>query len=445
MEFPTQSADRNADVHGSPVSRKARACGRLLTLPALAIALVASGMMAWSLTIPVATAQTQTTGGSFLSLANRLAAEGNHKAAIPLYRQAHDQDGSDIEPLLGLGTSLMALGQYSEALDVLLAAYERESGDREVLEALGTTYLVLGDKELAKNNLEAAMNRGGRTASLYASLGVTLAAMGDLDGAVDVFDDGLSIFDGDVDLVSNKGLTMAISGDVNRGLALLIEAAGSVDAVMEHRQNLALGYVLAGRNDKARRMASIDLEAVATNDTIAFFQQIAAMAGPRRIEALLYGIAEPRHDLEKPANLVPGPETADQRAAVERIVTEPAAPEPVETPTPTETSLPGVPPLMDPEGWAVQIAAYRSLEDLVKGWAILSEKYADIIGHLEPRRSEVDFGARGEYPDGMFFRLNAGPLEGFSEAREICDQMEAVGGECWIRPPEPEEGRLPKD
>ena len=94
----------------------------------------------------------------------------------------------------------------------------------------------------------------------------------------------------------------------------------------------------------------------------------------------------------------------------------------------------------------MQIAAYRYGREVVKGWEELKDLYRDIIGHLEPRRSEVNFGPREETgPKGFYYRLNAGPLSGFEEAKEICSRLIIAGGECWIRPPEPIEGKLPSN
>ena len=52
----------------------------------------------------------------------------------------------------------------------------------------------------------------------------------------------------------------ALSGRLNDGIANLEAAATAPNSGMDHRQNLAFGYVIAGNIDKARRMASVDLD-----------------------------------------------------------------------------------------------------------------------------------------------------------------------------------------
>ncbi len=97
---------------------------------------------------------------------------------------------------------------------------------------------------------------------------------------------------------------------------------------MEHRLNLAFGYVVAGNIDRARRMASVDLDVNTVVETLAVYEEIAAMAPADRIQALLYGSSNPRHDLEKVANFVPRLAPEETAAAVERILNPPPPPQP---------------------------------------------------------------------------------------------------------------------
>ena len=258
-----------------------------------------------------------------MAMADQLAADGNYADAVPLYREAHDRHSSRHGPLLGLGKSLMALGQYDQALESLLAAQEREEGDPEVLEALGTTYLILGGLVEARAALESSKTRGGSSAELFASLGTTLAALGEVDLAIGAFDEGISLYSEDADLRSNRGLMLALTGNLDDGIDSLEQAAASAGSQMDHRLNLAFGYVLAGNFKKARRMASVDLDIRTANEALSVYSEIAAMEPSDRIQALLYGSSNPRHDLEKPANFVPGLDPADTAAAVDRILNPP--------------------------------------------------------------------------------------------------------------------------
>ena len=416
---------------------------------------------------------------SLVALAERMAAQGDHDAAIPVFRQAHRQNPNRTRPLVGLGLSLAALGSYGEAEDALQRAVDRDDEDAQALRALGNVLLVMGRPEHALIYFEQAVAQAGRDGNIYSGLGVTLDALGRHREAQATFDRGLEADPGNLDLRNNKGLSLALAGDVRQAVTLLEDVVRQPGSSAQHRQNLALAYMFAGERERARRIASIDLDAVSVADTLTYFDTLGRMRPSERMAALLYAAGNPRQNREEDGSLLIGEDTQAKRQAVARVVPAPvveapepepepepgpepapqvaAAPEPepepepepvvvaeaVPEPAPAPAPLPDLPPLMEPEGWAVQIAAYRRPEQVMDGWHELSARYYDIIGGLEPRRSEVDFGDRQDEPRGLFYRLNAGPLSGFEEARDICEQLKAIAAPCWIRPPEPAEGRLP--
>lgn len=397
------------------------------------------------------TVDTASADGSLITLADSLAAAGNHAAAIPLYRQSLKRSSIGDKALSGLGRSLMAVGQYDEAVDVLLKAANQR--DATALGPLGTTYLILGYPRLAVENLRAAEGRGLTNPDLYSSLGVALDLTGDHDAAIEAYDRGLDTYSDSLDLRSNMALSMSLAGDNGGATSILSDVVQDPRSTTQHRQNLALAYVFDGNEAKARQMASIDMDPASADETIANFRMLKGLDHEERVTAMVYGMKNPAHDTEDVANQSYIEEDPAKLAAAERVVLEPEPepmpePEPAPEPMPEPVQMPDpvIPPLMEPEGWAVQIAAYRYAEEIMPGWEQLREKYADIIGHLEPRRSEIDFGDREEEPQGFFYRLNAGPLDSFGEALAICEEIVAMdNGECWIRPPEPTEGRLPDD
>ena len=398
----------------------------------------------------VSAGNTSSENETFLTLARRMASQGNHAAAIPLYRQAMKRAPLSSAPRVGLGESLMALGRYDEAIYSLTGAFNSDSKNPQALTALGTSYLVLNRPEMAIENFRSAESHGGWDGTLYSGLAIAYDLIGNHDAAMAAFERGLTKHPDDMELIGNMGLSMALAGDALEGAALLEDVVKQPAASAAHRQNLALAYVMAGDTTKAVRMASIDMDPSMARQTVAEFTTLAAMAHQHRVHTLLYGQTNPDHDLEQVANRdlkTEGTHDAVRVAAAERVIGVPEIPAPLPMPEPTPEPAPVVelPPLMDSVGWAVQIAAYRKAEEVMPGWHELHERYKDVIGHLDPRRSEVDFGAHdGPGPRGFYYRLNAGPLKDFNAAREVCDELHSRGGSCWIRPPERSEGRLPK-
>lgn len=384
---------------------------------------------------------------SLAGLAEQLAAQGDHAAAIPLYRQAIRRSIIGGGPKIGLAKSLIAVGRYEEAVYVLKKA---DNDNPEGLRLLGNAQLVLGRPELAVSAFREAIRRGSDPRA-YGGLGVALDALGRHGEAVDAYDDGLSMDPGNLDLRTNKGLSLALHSQPAQGVGLLEGVVRDPASGPQHRLNLALAYVMLGDDARARRMASIDLGADEAVHMLAYFRSLKTAEPSHRMAGVIWGGSQPARTGELHGNRVYDEEPAGVDQAVARAVQEEVVevePEVIELaePEPTvEEQYPEIPPLLEPEGWAVQLAAYRTAEQIIAGWKLLSVKYADVIGHLEPRRSEVDFGDREEKPSGFFYRLNAGPLSGLEEAKAVCEALKARGAACWIRPPEPSEGRLPKD
>lgn len=372
------------------------------------------------------------------TMAMRFAGNGEHAAAIPLFRQAIREEPMDWQPRLALAESLLVLGEYDEAIEVLDGAQKHSDDDYidpRILAGRGKAYLALGRPDLASENLALATQRGAG-ADAYANYGVALAALGRSASAMDAFENGLSQDPSHVGLRTNKGLAEVFAGDVDAGVALLEDVARDAASGPQHRQNLALAYVMAGDMDRARKVASIDLGAKEVDATLRHFQWLVVMEPQARMAALVSGTRTPsKLSLDEVANRELEGQEGMKEAAIDRLLNEPVE---------EVADLPDIPPLDDGEGWAVQVAAYRTADELRRGVQILWDAYGGIIGDLEPRRSEVDFGDRTDYPNGFFYRLNAGPLEDFAQAKAVCDQLHARGADCWIRPPEPTEGRLPE-
>ncbi len=368
-------------------------------------------------------------GVSIMARADQAMADGNATEAIALYRQALATGGAQAR--VGLGRALNAVGRYSEALSTLKS--EAALGNGAANHEIGKAYLAIGDYEAAVAAFSKAVSVSAFDASSHTGRGVALAAVGDAGGALNAFDDALSSEPGHPAAYSNKALLTALIGESATAIEMLETMVRGGRAGPRDRQNLALAYLTAGRRSEARAMARLDLDAISVDETFTFYDTLFALPPEARMKALLTGVIEQGQDLSEAGNL----ELTDndnRQAAAARLT---ALPEP--------EVLPDIPPLLEPEGWAIQIAAYRKLSQLVRGWKILYGENKDILEGIEPRRSEVDFGGRGEYPDGFFFRLNAGPLATFAEAEKVCNELKARGTACWIRPPEPPEGRLPKD
>ena len=379
---------------------------------------------------------------SFLALANEMVAEGDHNAAITLFRRAHKWHPFSSEPLVGLGDSLSATGQYQEALEAYQQAVDINEENLTALKGLGKTYVALNRPTMAVPVLNSAVSLAPTDVEAISNLALAMEMQGNNSAALEVYKDGLAQDPDNLKLLNNYGLSLALQSRHDEAIRILKQAAQHKDAGANSRQNLAMAYALAGNEVMASRLLSIDSGPELTNENMNYFRVLASMPEDGRFASVLNQSVEPKTDTTAPANEVFEDDSLTRNVTVARLVEE--VPEPVVEAEPEEED-PSVPALLGPEGWALQIAAYRKKSELRPGWEKLKKKYFDIIGDLEPRRSEVDFGDRGgKEPSGFYYRLNAGPLTSFEEANEACKKIKERGTDCWVRPPLTAEGKLPE-
>jgi len=375
---------------------------------------------------------------SFLTLAREMAASGDHAAAIPLYRRSLSWYSSDLESMIGLGTSLAAVGQYNEAIEVFGDA----GSDVRALKGMAKAYIALDRPTRAIPLLNSALDIQPNDVETMGSLALSLQLQGHARAAHAVYQDALAIDPVNLKLLNNYGLSLALHDQTDEAINILKQAAQHQDAGAAHRQNLAMAYALDGNTLMSSRLLSIDSGPQTTNDNLSYYRTLANLPVQDRFNAVMRQSVSDKTDIAEPANEIFDEDDRERQITVARLVEE-RPPEPEVAVV--EEEDPSVPALLGPEGWALQIAAYRTKGELRPGWEKLKKKYNDIIGHLEPRRSEVDFGNRNTKPKGKYYRLNAGPLTSFEEADEACKKILARGNDCWVRPPLKAEGDLPKN
>ncbi len=434
-------------LSGVRTSLLGTACGLLLSACATPGADVEKSETAVS-----AAATLSNDSSSLLRIADEMAADGAYGAAIPLYRRAHQQDTTAAAPLIGLGRSLAAAGQYLEAAEVFEKAHAQSPENADVARNLANTYIALGRPADALTILNGSLDQNPFDIDALGSRAVALDALGRHGEALATYQRALSTAPENEGIKHNYGLSLALGGDDQaRALELLGDVASRPEATAAERQNLAMAYALGGDDVMAQRLLAIDSDQQTVENKLTYFDQLKALDTEQRFQTVMSGAIQPKKDLLESANRAYDTDNTVKNETVARLVEEPEPPvaEVVPEPEPepvvvVEDDLSDIPLLSESQGWALQIAAYRKPQQLRDGWAILREKYADIIGDLEPRRSEVDFGDREKEPKGFFYRLNAGPLTSLAEALNACKEMHALGADCWVRPPEPTEGSLPE-
>jgi cell division protein FtsN len=122
----------------------------------------------------------------------------------------------------------------------------------------------------------------------------------------------------------------------------------------------------------------------------------------------------------------------EQAAAAEQPPAEPAPPAagdnaPVDLLSAAPAQQPVPPPAASGEGWVVQVSSQRSQSDAQASWNALKSRYASVLGNLDASIQSADLGEKGVY-----YRVRIGPWTDRAQAVEVCEALQAAGGDCFV-------------
>ncbi|MET0269750.1 MAG: SPOR domain-containing protein [Sphingomonas sp.] len=326
---------------------------------------------------------------------------------------------------------------------------------------LGRAYIAAGRFVSAEAALTDALALTPEDGQAEISLALVRIALGKRDAARDL----LAQARGRVG-ESDRGLALALAGDADGGVAVLEQAARAEGADAKARQNYALGLALAGRWAESRSVAAQDLtpdqlkvrmtEWVRFSRPRAAWDQVAALLKVTPIEdggmplALALALA-----LAPPPALAVSDVTPEETARTEVEVaetaparepasaTQVASPSAIPSPRLVARAAVTPPPLIaapnatarfvaaslrqSPRGrYAVQIGAYSSVAKAETAWRETARRMGRIAG-LSPY--SAPFGT----PRGTMYRLSLGGIESRDAATDLCLQIRAASGTCFVR------------
>lgn len=260
---------------------------------------------------------------------------------------------------------------------------------------------------------------------------------------------------GELDRIGNLadlGLAYALAGRAERGIELLTEAARQPDATARTRQNLALAFALDGQWARARVIAAQDLDPATLELRVRQWAELAAQGDVAMLTAGLLAINPAADDAGRPIGIAYVPPSArPQQAAATPLqpASDPkielAAAEPETRVTPMPAVAASKPATAAPRQasvrqagavastalsgrWVVQLAAYDREELLEANWKHLSSRNAELVADYSAVRSEVTIGNR------RYYRLALAGFDGRSEAIDLCENLQARGRACFVRP-----------
>jgi len=259
----------------------------LLAGTAVTLALGACTMTPQATIASGAEGRTEAVPNALLRAADAAMERRDYATAASLYRQAHQMRLERIEPLIGLGHALSGAGAPQEAAEAYRGALKLAPRNPEALRSLANAMVALNQPELALPYYRDALAEDPTNFRIYMGLGVATDLMGQHEAAQTHYRAALAMAPDDLDVLSNLGLSQALSMDLDGAIETLRQVTRDPRASARHRQNLALVYGLAGRNEEAARIARLDLDEETVRRNIAYFATLRAIDDPsRRLAAI---------------------------------------------------------------------------------------------------------------------------------------------------------------
>lgn len=226
---------------------------------------------------------------SSLRLAQATAKSGDHQTAARLFENIVEEEPESVAALLGLGDSYSRLGQQNRAAAVLNRAHELDNRNVEVLSVLGRVHLSQHQAETALANYNKALKIDRSNISAITGKGVALDTLSRHAEAQKVYQSGLSQYPANYVLRNNYALSLALSGQQTKSIAILQELVRDPVVAPHVRDNLAMVYGLAGREDDARATLALDLEAGQIEENMEIYRALRRMLGEgKKVGALVY-------------------------------------------------------------------------------------------------------------------------------------------------------------
>jgi Flp pilus assembly protein TadD len=271
-----------------------------------------------------------------LDAAEKMIKQGDFTSATVMYKRAVNANPKSISALKGLAKLYEAQDRPREALDSWRAVVAIDESDAEARRGMGRDFLAMGLYPKAIEALTKAHELGSGTPEDLKTVNLLAMAQlrgGDPNGAIDTLETAIKDND-DLATKNNLGFAYVMAGDLNKAIPILEEVVKDPKCTVQQRQNLALAYGLAGREEDARAIALQDLPPAAVANNLKSY---------REMRDKLNGKATPVVETPKPKKkAAPKKKSAAVPAA---SVPAPAGSVPAAAPTPAPvTSVPVPPP-----------------------------------------------------------------------------------------------------
>jgi Flp pilus assembly protein TadD len=213
---------------------------------------------------------------ALFSTAEKMLQQGDVVSATILYRRAVNQDPESVPALRGLARLYEVQERPREALESWRAITAVDDKFAEAHRGMGRNLMAMKLYPKAIDSLQKAHALGGeddlKTMNL---LSVAYLRSGQEQKAIDTLKEAVAKTD-DLDTRNNLGFAYIMAGQVGSAITILESVVIDPKATAQQRQNLALAYGLAGREDDARALAMQDLPPKAVEKNMKSYREMRA-------------------------------------------------------------------------------------------------------------------------------------------------------------------------
>jgi Flp pilus assembly protein TadD len=211
---------------------------------------------------------------ALFSTADKMLKQGDVVSATILYRRAVNQDPESVPALRGLARLYEAQDRPREALESWRAIAAIDDKFAEAHRGMGRNLMTMKLYPKAIEALQKAHALGGeddlKTMNLLA---VAYLRSGQEEKAIDTLKEATSKSD-DLDTRNNLGFAYIMAGQIGAAITVLEDVVLDSKATSQQRQNLALAYGLAGREEDARALALQDLPPKAVEKNLKSYREM---------------------------------------------------------------------------------------------------------------------------------------------------------------------------
>ena len=213
---------------------------------------------------------------AMLKAAHEAQQRNNFDAAAGYYSRLLRLKPDDVEVAVLLGRNLRYSGNAKQAADVLSGLSKNNPDNTAIKLEHAKALIALGDFGSALsllNEITISNGAGGNNWQAFSALGITYDSLGNYKMAEKSFSAALEISPNNPVIMNNMAMSLAQSGRIKEAISTLEKAAVLNRNSPHIRQNLALLYGISGDREKAKTLASMDLDPKEVETNASFYRR----------------------------------------------------------------------------------------------------------------------------------------------------------------------------